>query len=159
MVTSESTGSLMKRNIKFFVAVSAALLICVTSAEVNAQSSSRNAFQPAPQGSGSRSAPAFGAPGQFNQAAPNQIPNGAQQQQTPIRGSGLIGAQKEGCNCFQLPEFDPNPPAPYDKYASKNYWDLCPPTTPDTSRTQNCNQPRIDFNRFIPRVNGGLFGR
>ena len=176
----------MKQKIKFFVAASAVLLACIATAEVDAQSGSRNTFQPAPAASGSRgfapqagsgtsgfapqasgsrgfapqagsgtSASTYGAQGQFNPAAQN--PNAPQFR--PIRGSGLIGAQEDGCNCFQLPEFDPNQQPEYDIYSSKNYWDLCPPRTQGHAPRGNCNQPRIDFNRLIPRPNGGLLGR
>ena len=174
----------MKQKIKFFVAASAVLLVCGATAEVNAQSGSRGIIQPAPAASGTRGfAPQAGsgtsgfAPqasgsrgfvpqagsgtsgslpsGQFNPAAQN--PNAPQYR--PILGSGLIGAQEDGCNCFQLPEFDANPGPEYDIYSSKNYWDLCPPSTQGHAPRGGCNQPRVDFNRFIPRPNGGLFGR
>ena len=163
----------MKQKIKFFVAASAVLLVCGATAEVNAQSGSRGIIQPAPaasgtsgfapQASGSRGfVPQAGSgtsgflpSGQFNPAAQN--PNAPQYR--PILGSGLIGAQEDGCNCFQLPEFDANPGPEYDIYSSKNYWDLCPPCTQGHAPRGDCNQPRVDFNRFIPRPNGGLFGR
>ncbi len=165
----------MKQKIKFFVAASAVLLVCAATAEVNAQSGSRNTFQPAPAASGTRGfapqasgsrgfAPQGGSGtsgylpngqpnGQFNPAF--QDPNAPQYR--PILGSGLISAQEEGCNCFQLPEFNPQPE--YNIYDSKNYWDLCPPCTQGPAPRGNCNQPRVDFNRFIPRPNGGLLGR
>ena len=115
----------------------------------------------APQASGSRGfVPQAGSgtsgflpSGQFDPAAQN--PNAPQYR--PILGSGLIGAQEDGCNCFQLPEFNPQPE--YDIYSSRNYWDLCPPCTQGHAPRGDCNQPRVDFNRFIPRPNGGLFGR
>ena len=143
----------MKQKIKFFVAASAVLLVCGATAEVNAQSGSRGIIQPAPaafgtsgfapQASGSRGfVPQAGSgtsgflpSGQFNPAAQN--PNAPQYR--PILGSGLIGAQEDGCNCFQLPEFDANPAPEYDIYSSKNYWDLCPPCTQGHAPRGDCN--------------------
>lgn len=74
----------------------------------------------------------------------------------PLIGSGLPDAQKDGCNCFQLPPYNPNPP--YDPYASRNYWDLCPPCGQGTPRA-GCSAPKWDFNRFIPRPTRGYFNR
>lgn len=74
----------------------------------------------------------------------------------PLIGSGLIAAQKDGCNCFQLPP--PNTTPEYDPYASRNYWDLCPPAGQGRPRT-GCQTPKYDFNRFIPRPTRGFFRR
>lgn len=96
-------------------------------------------------------------PGQ--QALPGQgvlTPQAQYYNQRPLIGSGLIGAQKDGCNCFPLPPINQNPP--YDPYASKNYWNLCPPCTSAAPRPA-CSPPRYDFNRFIPRPTQPFFRR
>lgn len=74
----------------------------------------------------------------------------------PLIGSGLIGAQKDGCNCFQLPPVSDIPQ--YDPYASRNYWDLCPPAC-GSCPSSGCSPPRYDFNRFIPRPTQPIFRR
>ncbi len=102
-------------------------------------------------------APAQQVPGQ--QVLPGQgqfVPQQYYNNTRPLIGSGLVGAQKDGCNCFQLPDIDPTPP--YDPYASKNYWNLCPPATRGTPRPA-CAPPRYDFNRFIPRPTQPFFRR
>ena len=146
----------MKQKTKFLMAAAAAMLISFAASDVSAQSGSRS-------GSGSRSvapSPGFSAPAQAQAPGqPNLANFGQGEGYDPALGSGLIGAQKEGCNCFQLPEFDHNAPEPYDRFASQNYWDLCPPTTLPSNNFNRRSLPQLDFNRLIPLPRGGLFGR
>jgi hypothetical protein len=98
--------------------------------------------------------PRQGIPGQGT-----LMPQAQYQNYRPVIGSGLPGAQKDGCNCFQLPDFDTTPA--YDPYASKNYWtDICPNgQTGGGCPSGGCGQPKFNFNYLIPRPTQSLFRR
>lgn len=117
-------------------------------ASTTLQSAPQQAPQQAPQ-TAPRTAP---RPGQ-GLLAPQTQPR---YQYNPLIGSGLPGAQKEGCNCFQLPDVNPRPP--YDPYASANYWNLCQQCNPSSPKPA-CSQPKMNYNYFIPRPTGRWFGR
>lgn len=154
------SGRITPMAIRLFLSITFVACLMTTA---NAQSGSRNANPVAPR----QVVPQQVAPQQFapqpRAVYPGQnpyygqggiVPPGASY--NPILGSGLPGAQKPGCNCFDL-NFAAQDP--YDPYASRNYWNLCPPATQARPRS-TCPQPAFNYNYFIPRPTGRrIFGR